>query len=98
MIRALCKNQTFMLRALDGSVMFTKPNDVNEIPEKFTVDPTYKMAVSAGVLEPIKTDKQVSANTGRTVKGSKKEENSQTDGAGEPNETGGDDKGTDDAK
>lgn len=58
MIRALCKNQTFMLRALDGSVMFTKPNDVNEIPEKFTNDPTYKMAVGSGALEPFKTDKQ----------------------------------------
>lgn len=58
MIRALCKNQTFMLTALDGSTMFTKPNDVNEIEEKFTVDPTYKMAVAAGALEPFKTDKQ----------------------------------------
>lgn len=58
MIRALCKNQTFRLRALDGSVMFTKPNDVNEIEEKFTFDPTYKMAVDAGALEPFKTDKE----------------------------------------
>lgn len=58
MIRALCRNQTFMLSALDGSIMYTKPNDVNEIEEKFTTDPTYAMAVAAGALEPIKTDKQ----------------------------------------
>ncbi len=58
MIRVLCKNQTFMLVALDGSKMFTKPDEVNEIDEKFTVDPTFRMAVEAGALEPIKSDRQ----------------------------------------
>lgn len=69
MIRALCKNQTFMLRALDGSMMFTRANEVNEIDDKFTSDPTYKMAVAAGALEPFttatekETVKKVSAKT-----------------------------------
>ena len=58
MIRAFCKNQTFLLRALDGTSMTTKPNDFNEIPEKFTSDATFKMAVAAGALEVFKTSKQ----------------------------------------
>ena len=58
MIRAYCKAQTFLLTALDGASMLTKPNDFNEIDEKFTFDPTYKMAVKAGVLEVFETAKQ----------------------------------------
>ena len=58
MIRAFCKNQTFLLVALDGTSMTTKPNDFCEIPEKFTTDPTYKMAVKAGKIEIFKTAKQ----------------------------------------
>ena len=58
MIRVLCKNQTFMLVALDGSKMFTNPGEVNEIDEKFATDPTFNMAVEAGALEPIKSDRQ----------------------------------------
>ena len=58
MIRAYCKNQTFLLVALDGSQMKTRPNDFNDIPEKFAADPTYKMAVAAGALEPFETAKQ----------------------------------------
>lgn len=57
-IRAYCKNQTFLLTALDGTSMLTKPNDFNEIDEKFTIDPTYKMAVKAGALEVFNTTKQ----------------------------------------
>ena len=72
MIRALCKNQTFMLSVLDGSVMFTKPNDVNEIEEKFTADPTYRMAVEAGALEPIKTDKKKADETKTPTKNNEK--------------------------
>lgn len=68
MIRALCKNQTFMLRALDGSIMFTRPGEVNEIPEKFTIDATYKMAVEAGALEPFKTEKEIQKKTIRASK------------------------------
>ena len=68
MIRALCKNQTFMLRALDGSILFTKPNDVNEIDEKFTHDATYKMAVAAGALEPFKTDREVQKRADKAAK------------------------------
>lgn len=85
MIRALCKNQTFMLTALDGSVMFTKPNDVNEIEEKFTTDPTYKMAVASGALEPFKTEKEA------MQKANAKKPQTQ-------NEEGKDDKKADDAK
>lgn len=68
MIRALCKNRTFRLTALDGSVMFTKPCDVNEIEEKFTTDPTYVMAVAAGDLEPIKSDRQASKKLNEKTK------------------------------
>ena len=57
-MRAYCKNQTFLLVALDGSQMTTRPNDFNDIPEKFTADPTYKMAVAAGALEPFESAKQ----------------------------------------
>ncbi|MBQ6123188.1 MAG: hypothetical protein IJI59_15820 [Clostridia bacterium] len=57
-MRAYCKNQTFLLVALDGSQMTTRPNDFNEIPEKFTSDPTFKMAVAAGALEPFETVQQ----------------------------------------
>lgn len=57
-MRAYCKNQTFLLTALDGSQMKTRPNDFNDIPEKFTSDPTFKMAVAAGALEPFETAKQ----------------------------------------
>lgn len=57
-IRAYCKNQTFLLTALDGASILTKPNDFNEIDEKFTIDPTYKMAVKAGALEVFETAKQ----------------------------------------
>ena len=57
-MRAYCKNQTFLLVAMDGSQMTTKANDFNEIPEKFTSDPTFKMAVAAGALEPFETARQ----------------------------------------
>lgn len=57
-MRAYCKNQTFLLVALDGSQMKTRPNDFNDIPDKFTADPTFKMAVAAGALEPFETARQ----------------------------------------
>lgn len=71
MIRAICRNQTFMLTALDGSAMFTKPNDVNEIEEKFTTDPTFMMAVEAGALEPIRTDKQAQKKADKNAQNEK---------------------------
>ena len=91
MIRALCKNQTFMLRALDGSIMFTKVNDVNEIPEKFTTDATYKMAVEAGALEPFKTEKEAQKKADANKKSQDKK-----DDAGNGTDNQGD--GKDDAK
>lgn len=91
MIRALCKNQTFKLCALDGSTMFTKPNEVNEIPEKFTNDPTYKMAVKAGALEPFKTEKEAQKKADANKKNQDKK-----DDAGNGTDNQGD--GKDDAK
>ena len=57
-MRAYCKNQTFLLVALDGSQMKTRANDFNDIPDKFTTDPTFKMAVAAGALEPFETARE----------------------------------------
>ncbi|MBQ3476783.1 MAG: hypothetical protein IJH25_01265 [Clostridia bacterium] len=57
-MRAYCKNQTFLLVALDGSQMKTRANDFNDIPDKFTIDPTFKMAVAAGALEPFETARE----------------------------------------
>ena len=81
MIRALCKNQTFMLRALDGTSMTTKPNDVNEIEEKFTFDPTYKMAVKAGALEPFKTEKEAQKRADAARKAPAKKTDAKADDA-----------------
>ncbi|MBR1821498.1 MAG: hypothetical protein IJ769_07745 [Clostridia bacterium] len=96
MIRALCKNQTFMLRALDGSTMFTKPNKVNEISEKFTNDPTYKMAVKAGALEPFKTEKEAQKKADAN-KNSQDKKNNAGNGA-DNQDDGKKDNGKDDAK
>ena len=88
-MRAYCKNQTFLLVALDGSQMKTKPNDFNEIPDKFTVDPTFKMAVAAGALEPFETARQGEAIEKKARGGNgKKADDKKADG----------DKGKDDAK
>ncbi|MBR2226776.1 MAG: hypothetical protein IJ893_02785 [Bacteroidales bacterium] len=57
-MRAYCKNQTFLLVSLDGSQMKTRANDFNDIPDKFTIDPTFKMAVAAGALEPFETARE----------------------------------------
>lgn len=57
-IKAYCKNQTFLLTALDGSQMVTKSNNFNQIDEKFKADPTFQMAVNAGALELFETVKQ----------------------------------------
>ena len=95
-IKAYCKNQTFLLTALDGSKMVTTPNNFNQIDEKFQIDPTFKLAVASGALEVFQTAKQgdkieKAANEKKPAKGDGGKEKGSTDG------TNGGDKG-DDAK
>lgn len=52
------KHHTFLLTADDGSTMIVHPGLIQEIPDKFTGDITYKRAIAAGDLQLFETTKQ----------------------------------------
>lgn len=52
------KHRTFLLTADDGTTMIVHPSLIQEIPDKFTGDITYKRAIAAGDLQLFETVKQ----------------------------------------
>lgn len=57
-VKVFNNRSTFRLDAPDGTFMIVPPMGFCEIPDKFTGDITFKMAVKAGVMQVFETAKQ----------------------------------------
>ena len=83
-MRHYVKNAKYMLKNGEDEKMIVGPMAFVDIPESFFGDPTYRMAVSAGMIEPIisakqgdKVEKEANEKPGKkNAKSGKKEEES----------------------
>ena len=81
-MRHYVKNAKYMLKNSNGEKLIVGPMAFVDIPDSFTGDPTYRMAVSAGMIEPIisakhgdKVEKEANEKPGKkNAKGGKKED------------------------
>lgn len=48
----------FELKNESGEKMLVGPDEFKDIPDSFTGDPTYRMGVAAGLIQPFVTTKQ----------------------------------------